>query len=333
MERRRKIAIIGAGAWGTAFSLYLSKKHFDILLWVFEEELYKYMKDHRTNPFYLPDFPIPENVEFTHSLSEALEFSQDIVCALPSFAVEETFRSFSERLSGKKILILTKGLEPRKKMRISEIFESLFGDRITYASLSGPSFAKEVAEGRFTSVVVSSKQKETMKYFQGLLHDPLFRVYSCEDLIGVELGGALKNVMAIGAGIIEGLNMGMNTISAYITRAIAEMKRLGKRMGAKETTFMGLSGMGDLILTCFGPLSRNRAFGIELARGKKSEDILSSKKVVFEGYHTLKAAFELSKSLNVEMPIVNELYQVIYEGKDISRSIKEIKERAFKEED
>lgn len=328
----RRIGMVGAGAWGTAFSIHLARKGYEVMLWVFEEELYRSLKDSRENTMYLPGFSLPQRIEFTTRLEEVLEFSDDLVCALPSFAVRKTLSPLSDALSRKKILVLTKGLEARTLLRMSEVICDIAGRDLSLCVLSGPSFAKEVAEGRFTAVVVASGERELSEYFQRLVHSDHFRVYTSDDLLGVELGGALKNVMAIGAGIIEGLGLGMNTLAAYVARSLAEMKRLGRAMGAKDSTFMGLSGMGDLILTCFGPLSRNRALGISLARGRTVREILSVRNV-FEGYYTLECAFFLSRKFQVDMPIVKELYSIVYEGKNIGSSVEEIQKRVFKEED
>jgi glycerol-3-phosphate dehydrogenase (NAD(P)+) len=217
---------------------------------------------------------------------------------------------------------------------MSGVIEESIGrsaDRI--AVLSGPSFAKEVANGAFTASVIASRNKHLAQYFQQMIHSDSFRIYISDDVVGVELGGALKNVMAIGAGVIEGLHLGTNTQAAFVTRALAEMARLGKALGAKETTFMGLSGMGDLILTSYGNLSRNRLFGMELAKGKKARDIIDSQKNVVEGYYTIDAAHNLSKKLGVEMPITEELFKILYEGKNIKTSLRDIIQREFKEED
>jgi glycerol-3-phosphate dehydrogenase (NAD(P)+) len=328
----RRIGVIGAGAWGTAFSLYLARKGYEVLLWAFEEELCGHMRRNRENAFYLPGFYLPESVDVTNSLSDVLDFSEEVVCALPSFAVRQTLSPFSGFLSRKRILVLTKGLEAGTFMRMSEVFYDITGKGASVCVLSGPSFAKEVAEGRFTAAVIASRERELSEHFQRLIHSDRFRVYTCGDVPGVELGGALKNVMAIGAGIIEGLGLGMNTLAAYVSRCLSEMKRLGRAMGALDSTFMGLSGVGDLVLTCFGPLSRNRAFGMELAKGRSVREILSARHV-FEGYYTLECAFLLAKRFQVDMPIVKELYLIVYEGKDVGSSVKEIERRAFKEED
>lgn len=332
-DETKKIGVIGAGAWGTAFSIHLARKGFSVLLWVYEKDLYNILKEYRENRFYLPGFIIPDEINYTDSLKDIAVFSHDIVIATPSFAFRKTIENIPDTLKHKRILILTKGMETETLKFMSDIVFELVGIDSHVAVLSGPSFAKEVAQSQFTSVVVASLEKEISIYFQNLIHSDKFRVYTTDDLVGVELGGAMKNVMAIGAGIIEGLSLGTNTKSAFITRALAEIKRLGKAIGAKDSTFMGLSGMGDLILTSYGALSRNRAFGIEMAKGKKPDEILKAQKSVVEGYFAIKAAYMLSKKKNVEMPITEELFKIVYEGKSIFESLNDIKARALKEEE
>jgi glycerol-3-phosphate dehydrogenase (NAD(P)+) len=327
-----KIAVIGAGAWGTAFSIHLAKKGLKPLVWVYEKELYDILKKERVNTYYLPSFILPEEIQFTTNLEDAYSWSDSIVIATPSFALRTIITQCSQDLVNKHVLILTKGLEVKSHLRMSEVVKEIVGNDFNIAVLSGPSFAKEVAERLFTLVVVASKNKELASYFQKLIHDEDLRVYTSEDIIGVELGGAMKNVMAIGTGIIQGMHLGTNTQAAFVTRALAEIKRLGKVLGAQEVTFMGLSGIGDLILTSYGGLSRNRWFGIELAKGRKPDEILNSQNVVIEGYYTTRAAFAFSQHLNVEMPITEELYKIIYEGKDIGSSLTDIKKRSLKEE-
>jgi glycerol-3-phosphate dehydrogenase (NAD(P)+) len=329
-----KIGVIGAGAWGTAFSMHLVRKGYKVLLWVFERELYEILKRERINRYYLEGFSLPEEIDFTDDLSELADYSNDIVIATPSFSLQETVEKISRPVLNKNILLLTKGFETKSLLRMSEVIEKCHGKKnARIAVLSGPSFAKEVAVGAFTSVVVASKRSELASYFQKHIHNDNFRIYTSKDIVGVELGGAMKNVMAIGAGIIEGLALGTNTRAAFITRALAEIKRLGKALGAKETTFMGLSGIGDLMLTSYGQLSRNRMFGVELSKGKKPEDIIKSQNTVVEGYYTIEAAYRFSKKLNIEMPITEALYKVVFEGKQLLTSINDIKNRALKEED
>ncbi|MCS7280072.1 MAG: NAD(P)-dependent glycerol-3-phosphate dehydrogenase [Desulfobacterota bacterium] len=331
----QKISVIGAGAWGTAFSIHLAKLKKEVCLWIYERDLFEIIGIKRENTFYLPGFILPDDVKLTYELDYAANYSENIVFAVPSYALRKVMEKMGkEALKDKNILILTKGLEAETCKRMSEVAEEILmdsGERI--AVLSGPSFAREVASGVFTSVVIASQNKDCAKYFQRLAHGLNLRVYTSDDVVGVELGGALKNVMAIGAGIIQGLSLGTNTLSAYITRALAEMKRFGKAFGAKESTFMGLSGVGDLILTSFGPLSRNRYFGMEIAKGKSPKEVLESQKGVIEGYYTLFAVYNLSQRMKIEMPITSELYQIVYEGKSIEDSIKHIKEREMKEEE
>lgn len=324
-------AVIGAGAWGTAFAVHLARTGKKSLLWVYEPDLLDIIAQERINTYYLPDYRLPDTIECTSDLGQAADSCADVIIAVPSFALRSIMQSAREALQGKRLLLLTKGLERGTFLRVSQIAHEALGPDVQVAVLSGPSFAQEVVESSFTSVVVASSDRDLSLHFQLFTHTDTFRVYTTDDVVGVELGGAMKNVMAIGAGIIQGLHLGDNTLAAYITRALAEVKRLGQAMGARETTFMGLSGIGDLILTCTGPLSRNRAFGIELIT-RKPEEILTSQKTVVEGYYTTDAAYSLAKSLSVEMPITEELYRIIYDGKDIITSIGDIQKRDIKEE-
>jgi len=328
-----KIGIIGAGAWGTAFAIHLARQGYQILLWVYEQELFDILKKTRENSFYLPGITLQSQIAFSKSLEEITDFSDDIIVAVPSFALRKTLSGVSRLLSNKHVLILTKGFEENTLMRMSSVVREITHNQDFIATLSGPSFAREVAQSVFTSVVVASAKRDVAKYFQNIIHNQNFRVYTSEDVVGLEVGGAMKNVMAIGAGIIEGLKLGTNTLAAFVTRSLAEIKRLGRSMGAKETTFMGLSGIGDLILTCYGKLSRNRAFGIELSSGRKAEDIIRNQKQVVEGYYTINAAYSLSKRLNVEMPITGELYRIVFEGKNLLDSLEDITSRGLKDED
>lgn len=328
-----KVGLIGAGAWGTAFALHLARTGKKVLLWVFEKELFDIAKKTRENSYYLPGFPLPDNITLTDDIKSIPEFSGDIIFAPPSFALRKTAAMISEELTNKRVLILTKGIENGTNLFMSEVVKEITLGKARIASLSGPSFAKEVAAGIFTSTVIASRDKEISLYFQKTIHSNTFRVYTSDDIAGVELGGAMKNIMAIGAGIIQGLGLGTNTLAAYITRSLAELKRLGRSFGARDTTFMGLSGMGDLVLTSYGKLSRNRLFGVELAQGKNAAGIIAGQKSVVEGYYTVNAVYNLSKKLNIEMPITEELYKIIYEGKNIQASLQDIISREYKEED
>jgi glycerol-3-phosphate dehydrogenase (NAD(P)+) len=327
------LSVIGAGAWGTAFAVHLARKGHRILLWVYEQELHEILAQTRENLFFLPGVTLPDSIRFTTSLGTVADFSEDLVLAAPSFALRTVLSGIGERLIRKNLLILTKGLERGSLMRMSQVAIEVSKERSTVAVLSGPSFAEEVAHGSFTSVVIGSDDRDAATYFQSMVHSDDFRVYTTDDVVGVELGGALKNVMAIGSGILEGLGLGMNSQAAFLTRALAELKRLGKASGARETTFMGLSGVGDLILTCYGALSRNRRFGIDLSRGAAATRLIGSQKTVVEGYYTIDAARRLAGQLDVDMPITEELYRVIYEDKPLSVSINDLKQREFKQEE
>jgi glycerol-3-phosphate dehydrogenase (NAD(P)+) len=328
-----ELSVIGAGAWGTAFAVHLARKGHRILLWVYEKELHEILTQTRENLFFLPGVTLPDSIRFTTSLGAVADFSEDLVLAPPSFALRTLLSGMGERLIRKNLLILTKGLERQTLKRMSEVALEVSKERSAVAVLSGPSFAEEVAHGGFTSVVVGSDDRDAAIYFQSMAHSDDFRVYTTDDVVGVELGGALKNVMAIGSGILEGLGLGMNSQAAFLTRALAELKRLGKAMGAREMTFMGLSGVGDLILTCYGALSRNRRFGIDLSRGATAQGLIGSQRTVVEGYYTIDAARRLAKKLDVDMPITEELYKVIYEQKPLAASINDLKQREFKQEE
>jgi glycerol-3-phosphate dehydrogenase (NAD(P)+) len=328
-----KIGVMGAGAWGTAFAIHLTRQGHQVLLWVFERELFDILQKTSENSWYLPSFNLQKKISFTQDPEELISFSHDIVVAVPSFALRKTLEKVSVSFATKHLLVLTKGFEEITLLRMSEVVSEVTGNKDTIAVLSGPSFAKEVAQGTFTSVVISSYTETIAKYFQNIIHSQNFRVYTGEDVIGLEVGGAMKNVMAIGAGIIEGLKLGTNTQAAFVTRSLAEIKRLGKAMGAKETTFMGLSGIGDLILTCYGGLSRNRSFGIELSKGHAADEIIRNQRQVVEGYYTISASYALSKRLMVDMPITEELYRIVFENKDLISSLTDITNRGFKGEE
>jgi len=324
---------MGAGAWGTAFAIHLARQGHQVLLWVYEPELYDVLKKTSENTFYLPSFILSKQINFTHNLDELANFSSDVVVAVPSFALRNTLEKVSWPSTSKHLLILAKGFEEKTLLRMSEVVSEVTGNQDSVAVLSGPSFAREVAQGVFTSVVIASYTGNIAGYFQNITHSQNFRVYTGEDVIGLEVGGAMKNVMAIGAGIIEGLGLGTNTQAAFVTRSLAEIKRLGKALGAKETTFMGLSGIGDLILTCYGGLSRNRSFGIELSKGRMPDEIIANQRQVVEGYYTVNASFTLSKKLKVDMPITEELYRIVFEKKELRNSLADITNRGFKGEE
>ena len=325
-----KVGVIGAGGWGTALAIHLFRKGIDVSLWVHSKETFKLIKEKRENIYYLPGFIIPEKIKIYLDLEPVVENSDSLILVVPSQHMREILTSLKEtRLGNKTFLIASKGIEVKTGMRMSEVFRSVLGKR-NLAVLSGPNFSKEVALRIPTASTVASFDIGVAKFFQRLLTNEYFRVYTTNDMTGVELGGSLKNPLAIAAGISDGLGYGANTKSALITRGVREMVRFGSLFGANEKTFFGLSGIGDLVATSFSPLSRNRWFGEMVGRGIKAKSILSSTKQVIEGVYTVKAVYEMKKE--VEMPIVEEVYRIIYEDKSPILSVKSLMERELKEE-
>ncbi|MEW6455921.1 MAG: NAD(P)H-dependent glycerol-3-phosphate dehydrogenase [Acidobacteriota bacterium] len=328
-----KISVIGGGSWGTAFSLYLTRLGYRINLWVREEDIVEYIKKYRENNIFLPGFILPDSLKPTGDFKEVFSDAEVIFFAVPSKFCRDLFQQTSPFIKKDVPLIsLTKGFDVISLKRISELMEEIFIPSPPIAVLSGPSFSREVAKGYPTAVVVASKNKKLMKFIQSQISSSQFRIYTNSDVKGVELAGGLKNVIAIAAGIVSGLSMGYNALASLMTRGIAEISRLGIKMGAKRKTFYGLAGIGDLILTCTGELSRNRKIGIELARGKKLDEIILDSGQVAEGVTSTYVAKKLSEINKIEMPITEKIYETLYEGKDIKVAISELMTRKLKEE-
>jgi glycerol-3-phosphate dehydrogenase (NAD(P)+) len=330
-----KIGIIGAGAWGTALALLLADKGHDVALWMFEKELAEETQRTRENRVYLPGFTLHANIAVTPSLEEAVRDRPYVLSVVPSHTVRAVSKQFAPYLADNAVIVsASKGIEIDTLMPLSDVFrETLppkFHTKLSF--LSGPSFAKEVAQKMPTAVALASYDPDAGNLVQKLMSTPYFRVYTNADVIGVELGGSIKNVIAIAAGVLEGLGFGYNTMAALLTRGLVEMSRLGTAMGADPRTFSGLAGMGDLVLTCTGGLSRNRTLGVRLGKGEKLDDILKSAKTVAEGVKTAKAARELARKNGIEMPIVEEMYKILYEGKDPRQATKDLMSRALKGE-
>jgi len=304
-------------------------------LWVYEADLAERMRSRRENDLYLPGTVIPAGVEIVTELGDALEEAELVVGAMPSQVARELYRRMRAYLKpDMAFLSATKGLEDGTLLRISQVIEQVLGEPFAprIAVLSGPSFAQEVARGHPTALVVAARDQELAARIQVGFSGPSLRLYRSSDLVGVELGGALKNVIALGAGICQGLGLGSNTIASLVTRGLAEIARLATAMGAKPATLAGLAGLGDLVLTCTGELSRNRWVGIQLGRGRELGEVIASMRMVAEGVNTCRAAVELGRRYGVELPICQQVYRIIYEGWPVRQAIQELMERSLKEE-
>ena len=329
----KNLAIIGGGSWGTALALVLASRFPRLRLWVYEAELAVRMRETRINDIYLPGFALPPNIEVTSDLSEALDAAETVLSVVPSHLVRRVYEQMAPMLKPSMLFVTaTKGLENGTLLRMSEIIGSVVGPAARVVVLSGPSFAKEVARCEPTAIVAASQDFGAAAEVQGAFSGPTFRVYTSSDPTGVEVGGSIKNVVAIGAGVLHGLGLGDNAMAALITRGLAEMTRLAVAMGGKQQTLAGLAGLGDLVLTCHGELSRNRTVGIELAKGRKLKEITGSMKMVAEGVKTTNAAVDLARRYSVEMPIAEQMYQVLHEGIAPKTAIQRLMERSLKGE-
>lgn len=327
-----KIAVIGSGGWGTAVSVLLANKGFDVFLrsWI-QEETDRLNRD-RENKEFLPGIKLPENVVCTHDLAKSVKDAGLIVTAAPSPATRNTAKELAPVVAdGQLIVNISKGIEEGTLMRLSEVYAQEI-PQARIAVMSGPSHAEEVSRGLPTTNVAAGKNAPDAEFVQDVFMSDMFRVYTSSDVAGVELGGSLKNVIALCAGISDGLGYGDNTKAALITRGLAEISRLGAAMGADERTFMGLSGMGDLIVTCTSMHSRNRRAGILLGKGKSLEETLDEVHMVVEGVNTAKAAYELSKKYGVEMPIVEEANNILYNGASPREAVLRLMKRGRKSE-
>lgn len=327
-----KIAVIGAGSWGTTLALLLSEREEEIRLWVRNRELIEIVREKRENPKYLPGHILPENIVLYSSFNDVLTGCDIVISVVPSHAVRSVFTEMKPFMSDVPIISATKGIETETLNTVSQILCEIFSPGIidSYACLSGPSFAQEVAKKIPTAITLAARDESLARELQKVLGRPYFRVYTNPDITGVEIGGAMKNVIAIATGCSDGLGFGYNTRAALITRGLAEIKRLGITFGAQESTFYGLSGIGDLVLTCTGELSRNRMVGYKLGQGMGLGEILaelSKKGMVAEGIKTSKAAYNLSKRYNVSMPITEEVYSLLYEGKSVHQAVKDLLSR------
>ncbi len=333
-----EIAVIGAGAWGTGISIVLGRKgSHRVRLWAHEEEVCDSIAERRVNERFLPGCSIPDSVMPSNDLAAAINGAQIVVSVMPSQHCRSIFEQMRAHLRTETLIIsATKGLEESSLLRMTEVIMQVLdngGHRPRVGALSGPSFALEVAHGDPTAVTIASQDQELARIVQHEFSDPSFRVYTNTDVIGVELGGALKNIVAIAAGICAGLELGHNSVAALITRGLAEMTRLAVACGGRADTMAGLAGLGDLVLTCTGGLSRNRSVGVELGRGRKLQEIVSGMHgMVAEGIFTTTAAVGLAKARRVEMPITEQIYAILHEGKAPRDAIQELMKRSGKSE-
>jgi glycerol-3-phosphate dehydrogenase (NAD(P)+) len=333
-DRKARVAVVGGGAWGTAFAAMLSERHGDVSLWVNEPEVCAEIRTGRENRTFLPGVPVPVGVRPTTDLAEAVSGRGIVAIAVPSHHLRSVARRAAEHLfPGACVASLAKGVENGTLRRMTEVLaEELpaFSGRL--AALSGPTFAREVAEGKPTGATLAAADGRVADALQAAFSGKRFRVYAESDVVGTEIGGALKNVLAIAAGMSDGLGFGHNARSFLIARGLAEVARLGVRLGARPQTFAGLSGLGDLVLTCTGDLSRNRTVGMRVGRGESIASVLSGMRTVAEGVNTARAAVDLSRGTGVPMPISEQVYGILHEGKNVRTAVDELFARALRAE-
>lgn len=324
--------MVGAGSWGTALAIVLAPRFERIRLWAYEPQVAEAMQQTRENPAYLPGFPLPGSISAGTSLPWAVEDAEVILGVMPSHHARSIYAELKPHAPPAVIYVsATKGLENSTLMRMSQLMEQVLEtDRICV--LSGPTFAREVARGEPAAIVVSSRELALARALQAAFNGPTFRLYTNSDPVGVEIGAALKNVIAIAAGVCAGLGLGANTMAALITRGLAEITRLAVAAGGDARTLAGLAGLGDLVLTCNGELSRNRTVGYELGRGRKLDDILQSMTMVAEGVRTTDSAIELAARLGVEIPITAQMHAVLRQGRSPALALRELMERPMRDE-
>ena len=330
-----KIGVVGAGSWGTALANHLAEKGFAVDLWVYEPHVRDQILQDRENRVFLPGITLSKNILPSNDFQPVVQNKDILLVVVPSHLMRATMKKLVGIISEKTILVTaSKGIENKTHLTMTGVLKEVFTDKPEeqFVVLSGPSFAREVARGVPTVVTVAAASQKIAEYVQHVFAAPTFRVYTLDDIIGVELGGAVKNVIAIASGIVDGLGLGLNTRAALITRGLTEMRRLGLQLGAKPETFSGLAGVGDLILTCTGDLSRNHTVGQQIGQGKKLQEILDEMQMVAEGVKTAKSVYNLSCKLDVEMPIAHEVYRVLYEDRSPKDAVYSLMTRSLKNE-
>ncbi len=329
----RGITVIGAGSWGTSLALHLGRAGKKVKLWCFDKESLSSICEKRENIPFLPGYSLPDNITATDDFVSVIADNELILWVVPTQFSRKVLEQYKSNIPLNAILIsASKGIENGTLLTPTAIFKSVLGENITAGAITGPSFAKEVACGFPTAVVTAFDDINIASKVQDYFSSSSFRVYASTDVVGAELGGALKNVIAIASGMVRGLGFGYNTVSALITRGLTEISRLAVSMGAKSETLSGLAGMGDLVLTCTGGLSRNLQVGERLGKGEKLDEIIKSMNMVAEGVKTTKSAFELARRQNVDMPIVSEVFSILYEGKEPSSAIDTLMSREPKKD-
>lgn len=327
-----KISVIGSGSWGTALAWLLCNNGHNVTLWSFLEEENNMFLEHHENTDKLPGVILPDSVKYTTDLKEAVEGKDLMVLAVPSPAVRSTAKKMKEFVKEGQIIVdVAKGIEEETLMTMTQIIREEI-PQAEVAVLSGPTHAEEVGKGLPTTIVTGAYNMKTAEYVQNVFMSPVFRVYTSQDILGIELGAALKNVIALAAGIADGLGFGDNTKAALITRGIAEISRLGIKAGAKASTFSGLSGIGDLVVTCASMHSRNRRAGILIGKGYSMQEAMDEVHMVVEGVYSAKAALKMAKKYDVEMPIVEAVNDILFNGKSASDAVMELMLRVKKEE-
>jgi glycerol-3-phosphate dehydrogenase (NAD(P)+) len=327
-----RIGVIGAGSWGTALAKVLGENGHHVTIWARRPELVAELSQKRQSADYLPGVTLPASLQFTTELDEAARDAAFILLATPSHGLRAVVQQLRSLSSSTIVISSVKGIETDTLLRVSQVVATLLGNSIPVVVLSGPSLATEVANHIPTAIVAAGNDHTAAKAVQEIFMNPYFRVYTHYDVIGVELGGALKNIIALAAGIVDGAGFGDNTKAALMTRGLVEITRLGAKLGADPMTFAGLSGMGDLFVTCMSRKSRNRHVGEQIGQGRKLQDILSEMMMVAEGVRTTQAAFRLAQQHGVEMPITTEVYRVLFENKDAKEAVNALMTREAKRE-
>lgn len=338
----KRIGVLGAGSWGTTLAVLLANKKIKTVLWARDQEFAKQIRKSRENKSYLPGIELPATLEITSDIAKAVLNKEVILFVVPSHGLRKVAKQIAMALSDftqspnlpYALVSASKGIENRTLLTMTEIMKEVLPSRLSgrLAALSGPSFAQEVASSIPTAITMAASEHRLCTGLQDLFTTETFRVYTSLDLMGVQLGGALKNVMAIASGISDGMGFGTNTRAALITRGLAEMSRLGMRLGANPLTFAGLAGLGDLVLTCTGDLSRNRQVGLKLGQGQSIENILKETNMIAEGVKTTSSAYAMAEKYKVDMPITNQVYKVLYEGLDPKDAVNELLKRPPRQE-